>query len=244
MVELTAEISNRILENIRKTGLFNNFNHANFIALGLLVISLIGARGKKDEKLNYKTAFTYIITGLLIYGGSYFSLFVAIPITHLAILYMGLTVTGFILVLTGGTLLSRVIRMQFNNKDTFNKENETFPQEERLLENEYSINLPSKYHLKGKVRKSSINIINPFGSLPVLGSPGSGKPYFVIRHVITQHLAKGFSVFVYGFKFYDLSIIAYHHYLKNKDRFPITPEFYVINFDDLTRSHMLSAGSF
>ncbi|MBN8876775.1 MAG: YWFCY domain-containing protein [Sphingobacteriales bacterium] len=235
--QVTADIIDRLLDNIRKTGLFNSFYQAKLIALGLLVISLIGARGKKDEKLSYKTAFAYVITGLLIYGGSYFSLFAVIPITHLAILYMGLTSTGFILILTGGTLLSRVIRLQFNNKDIFNKENETFPQEERLLENEYSINLPAKYHLKGKVRKSWINIINPLRSLLVLGSPGSGKSYFVIRHVITQHLAKGFSMFVYDFKFDDLSVIAYNHYLKNKESFPVKPEFYVINFDDLTRSH-------
>lgn len=235
--QLRADLSDRLLDNIRKTGLFKNFYKAKMIALGFLAISLIGAKGKKDEKLGYKTSFAYIIAGLLIYWGSYFSLFTGLEITHLAILYMGLTITGFILVLTGGNFLSRVIKMQFNNKDIFNKENESFPQEERLLENEYSINLPAKYFLKGKVRKSWINIINCFRSILVLGSPGSGKSYFVIRHVITQHLAKGFSMFVYDFKFDDLSVIAYNHYQKNKHCYPVKPEFYVINFDDLSRSN-------
>ena len=91
--------------------------------------------------------------------------------------------------------------------------------------------------LKNKTRKSWVNIINPFRSLLVLGSPGSGKSYFVIRHVITQHLAKGFSMFVYDFKFDDLSVIVYNHYLKNRNQFAVPPEFYVINFDDLTRSN-------
>jgi len=68
---------------------------------------------------------------------------------RIAIIYIGTTSLGFILVLTGGTLLSRIISMKFNNKDIFNKENETFPQEERLFENEYSINLPAKYQLRG-----------------------------------------------------------------------------------------------
>lgn len=65
--------------------------------------------------------------------------------------------------------------------DIFNTENETFPQEERLLENEYSVNLPAVYNLKGKLRKSWINFINPFRDVLVAGSPGAGKSYFVIR---------------------------------------------------------------
>jgi pantothenate kinase-related protein Tda10 len=76
-------------------------------------------------------------------------------------------------------------------KDIFNELNETFPQEERLLQNEYSINLRAQYNLKGKVRRSWINIINPFRGLLVTGTPGSGKSYFVIQHVIRQHIQKG-----------------------------------------------------
>src|SRR5690606_41576162 len=134
-------------------------------------------------------------------------------------IYMGITAIGFLLVLSGGTLLSRIIKSKFNNKDIFNRENETFPQEERFLENEYSINLPAQYQLKNKVRKSWINIINPFRGLLVLGSPGAGKSYFVIRHVITQHIKKGFTMFVYDFKFDDLSKIAYNTWLRYKDKY-------------------------
>ncbi|PTT11064.1 conjugal transfer protein TraG, partial [Flavobacterium sp. HMWF030] len=126
---------------------------------------------------------------------------------------------------------------KLNHKDIFNKENETFPQEERLLENEYSINLPAQYFLKDKLRKSWINIINPFRALMVLGTPGSGKSYFVIRHVITQHISKGFSMFIYDFKFDDLTKIAYNTWLNYKNRYPVEPKFYIINFDDLSRSH-------
>ena len=158
-------------------------------------------------------------------------------ITTLALLYMGSASTGFLLMLTGGTLLSRIIKSKFNHKDIFNKENETFPQEERLLENEYSINLPARYSLKRKTKRSWINIINPFRGLMVLGSPGSGKSYFVIRHVITQHIKKGFSMFVYDFKFDDLSKIVYNTWLKCRSKYIVPPQFFVINFDDLSRSH-------
>lgn len=234
---LVSRFTDRLLENISKTGLFDTFNKSKLIALGFLLISLLGAKGKKDEKVSYKTAFAYIITGLLIYLLSFFSLLMKRKITDTAILYIGLTSLGFLLVLSGGTLLSRIIKSKLNNKDVFNKENETFPQEERLLENEYSINLPTRYLLKNKVRQSWINIINPFRALLVLGSPGSGKSYFVIRHVITQHIAKGFSMFIYDFKFDDLTRIAYNTWLKHKGKYPVQPRFFVINFDDLVRSH-------
>jgi len=234
---LSSALSDRLLGNIYRTGLFEGFHKSKLIALVFLFISLLGARGRKNEKLNHKTAFAYLITGLLIYFTSYLALLVKIKTTELAVLYIGITSIGFLLTLSGGTLLSRIISNRLNNKDIFNRENETFPQEERLLENEYSINLPARYQLKDKMRNSWINIINPFRGVMVLGTPGSGKSYFVIRHIITQHIRKGFTMFVYDFKFDDLSRIAYNTWLKNKHRYPKPPTFYVINFDDLTRSH-------
>ncbi|MGN6541453.1 MAG: conjugal transfer protein MobC [Ginsengibacter sp.] len=234
---LSSTFSDRILGNIYRTGLFSYFTKSKLISLGFLMISLLGAKGRKDEKLNHKTAFAYIITGLLLYFFSYLSLLLKLPVQEKAMVYIGITSIGFLLVLSGGTLLSRIIKSKLNNKDIFNKENETFPQEERLLENEYSINLPARYKLKNKVRNSWINIINPFRAMMVLGTPGSGKSYFVIRHIITQHIRKGFTMFVYDFKFDDLSKIAYNTWLKNKHRYVKPPAFYVINFDDLTRSH-------
>ncbi|MES1220057.1 MAG: type IV secretory system conjugative DNA transfer family protein, partial [Bacteroidota bacterium] len=56
-------------------------------------------------------------------------------------------------------------------------------------------------------------------------------------HVITQHIHKGFCMFVYDFKFDDLSVIAYNHYLKCRHLYKKAPQFYVINFEDLSRTH-------
>jgi hypothetical protein len=234
--QLTSPFTDRILGNIRNTGLFFNFHTSKLIALVFLAISLLGAKGKKDEKLNYETAFTYLISGLLLYFGSYLSLLLNLQPDVKAVVYMAMLSAGFLTILSGGTLLSRIIRDSLKS-DIFNTENETFPQEERLLENEYSINLPAIYQLKNKRRKSWINIINPFRALLVLGTPGSGKSYYVIRHVITQHIKKGFAMFVYDFKFPDLSVILYNTYLKNKSAYKVQPKCYFINFDDLTRSH-------
>ncbi|WP_293299941.1 conjugal transfer protein MobC [Pedobacter sp. UBA4863] len=235
--ELTIELTDRLLGNIQRTGLFSSFIKSKLIALLFLSISLIGAKGRKDEKLKIKTAISYLGTGLLLYFSSAVLLMWSAPQDIITILYIGSCSIGFLLVLTGGMFLSRIIKKKLNDKDIFNKENETFPQEERLLENEYSVNLPARYNLKGKLRNSWINIINPFRGLLVAGTPGAGKSYFVIRHVITQHIQKGFSMFVYDFKFDDLSIIVYNTWLKNKHRYKKASEFYVINFDDLSRTH-------
>lgn len=234
---LVREFSNTILENILKTGLFSSLNKSKLFAVGFLIISLIGAKGRKDEKLNYKSAFAYIITGIVLYCISSLFFYLKMEVTQVAVIYMATTSIGYLFMLSGGTLVSRIIKNKFNHKDIFNKENETFPQEERLLENEYSINLPARYYLKNKLRNSWINIINPFRALMVLGTPGSGKSYFIIRHVITQHIRKGFSMFVYDFKFDDLSKIAYNTWLQYKHLYPVAPQFYVINFDDLSRTH-------
>ncbi|MEZ0183437.1 conjugal transfer protein MobC [Flavobacterium oncorhynchi] len=234
---LTSEFTDRILSNIFHTGLFNNFYKSKLFALGLLYISLLGAKGRKDEKLQLKTALYYLGTGVIIYFASYLLLLPFYEHQVKTILYIFVVSIGYLMQLSGGTLLSRIISQKLSVKDIFNKENETFPQEERLIENEYSVNLPARYHLKDKVRKSWINIINPFRAVLVTGTPGSGKSYFVIRHVISQHIKKGFTMFIYDFKFDDLTIIAYNTWLKYKHLYPIEPKFYCINFDDLSRTN-------
>ncbi|MES2418333.1 MAG: conjugal transfer protein MobC [Bacteroidota bacterium] len=233
---VTAEISDRIIANIAKTGLFNGVTNPKLAALLFLVISLIGVKGKKDEKIQANAITAYLLTGLLLYFISVLCFYLNVQLNTIAILYISITSIGYILVLTGGGLLSRLIRDKLKT-DIFNTDNETFPQEERLLENEYSINLPAKYRLKNKIRKSWINFINPFRGMLVAGTPGAGKSYFVIRHIIDQHIRKGFTMFIYDFKYDDLSKIAYNKLLKYKDSYKIKPSFYIINFDDLSRSH-------
>ena len=93
------------------------------------------------------------------------------------------------------------------------------------------------YNLKGERRKSWINLINMFRGVLIAGSPGAGKSYFVIRHIIDQHIRKGFTMFLYDFKYDDLTQIAYNKLLKYKKNYKVAPKFYVINFDDLNRTH-------
>ena len=230
-----SALTDRLLANIARTGLFSNFLKPKLIALAFMAIALIGVQGKKDEKQTSKSALLYLVTGLFFFLVSYYFLLLPLKMEWVALLYMGVTALGYLLMMSGGTMLSRIIRDKLTG-DIFNRDQETFPQEERLLENEFSVNLPVKYILKGKVRHGWINFINLFRALLVLGSPGSGKSYFIIRHVITQHIRKGFAMFVYDFKMPDLAVIAYNTWLKFKDNYKVTPKFFSINFDDLSRS--------
>ncbi|WP_276348125.1 conjugal transfer protein MobC [Daejeonella sp. JGW-45] len=232
----TAEITDRIIADISQTGLFSDLLKPKLVALLFLFISLVGNKGRKDEKIQKNAIGAYLFTGLLLYFISVFCFYLNSQAVMIAILYIGLTSLGYLLILAGGGLLSRLIRINLNS-DIFNAENETFPQEERLLENEYSVNLPAIYNLKGKKRNSWINLINPFRGTLIAGTPGSGKSYFVIRHIIDQHIKKGFSMFLYDFKYDDLSRIAYNKLLKYRNNYKVKPQFYVINFEDLNRTH-------
>ena len=234
--EIKSAITDRLMTNIMHTGLFNNQYTSKFLTIGLLVVSLLGAQGKKDEKINWKAVAAYLVIGLLLFFGSKILLSLNYTAENIAIIYITVTGIGYLLMLAGANLLSRLISLNLSN-DIFNSLNETFPQEERFLSNEYSINLPARYNLKSMVRKSWINIINPFRGLLVIGSPGSGKSWFVIQHVIKQHIEKGFAMFVYDFKYDDLSKIVYNWLQQNKHKYPVPPSFYVINFDNLSVSH-------
>jgi len=232
----TAEIIDKFIGNIAKTGLFTGLIRAKLTALMFLGITVLAAKGKKDEKIQKNSIVAYLICGLLVYFLSPLVFYLSWSIPLIAGLYMALSGIGYLLILTGGTWLSRLIKSSLVT-DVFNSDNETFPQEERLLENEYSFNLPTKYNLKGKIRNGWINCVNPFRSVLVAGSGGAGKTYFVIRHILDQQLKKGFCVFLYDFKYDDLTKMAYNKLLKYRGNYQVKPAFYIINFEDLNRTH-------
>ncbi len=228
---LTAPLGDRLLANIGRTGIFRAFNETKLVSIVLLSLSLIGAKGRKNEKLRYQTAVAYAYLGMLLYFASWGLFYLELPVVSGSILYMAITSIGYLSSLHGGALLSRFLKLN-REASVFNTENETFPQEERLIENEYSINLPARYKLKDEVRDSWINFINPRRGLLIMGSPGSGKSYFIIQNIIKQQIKKGFAQFIYDFKYPDLTIIAYNYYLRCKKAYPVPPAFYSVNFSD------------
>ena len=153
-----------------------------------------------------------------------------------AVLYTTTLTGGFFCLLASGLWISRLLK---NNllEDVFNTENESFLQETKLMENEYSVNLRTKFWFKGKMYHGFINLVNIFRATIILGTPGSGKSYAIVNQFIKQTIEKAYALYIYDFKFDDLSIIAYNHLIKYRHRYKVPPKFYVINFDNPRKSH-------
>ncbi len=153
-----------------------------------------------------------------------------------AVLYTTTLTGGFFCLLASGLWISRLLK---NNllEDVFNTENESFLQETKLMENEYSVNLRTKFWFKGKMYNGFINLVNIFRATMILGTPGSGKSYAIVNQFIKQTIEKAYALYIYDFKFDDLSIIAYNHLIKYRHRYKVLPKFYVINFDNPRKSH-------
>ncbi len=153
-----------------------------------------------------------------------------------AVLYTTTLTGGFFCLLASGLWISRLLK---NNllEDVFNTENESFLQETKLMENEYSVNLRTKFWFKGKMYNGFINLVNIFRATIILGTPGSGKSYAIVNQFIKQTIEKAYALYIYDFKFDDLSIIAYNHLIKYRHRYKVLPKFYVINFDNPRKSH-------
>lgn len=231
----TLEIINKILSNFQRTaGLFSHTLYTKIFALVLLALSCLGTKGVKDEKITWGKIYVAFGIGFVFFFLN--SPLLKLPLNTTTFLYILTTGLGYIALMVAGVWMSRLLRNNLMD-DVFNNENESFQQETKLMQNEYSVNLPTKFYYKSKWNDGWINIVNPFRATIVLGTPGSGKSYAIVNNYIKQQIEKGFSMYIYDFKFDDLSTIAYNHLLKNRDKYKVQPKFYVINFDDPRRSH-------
>lgn len=235
--QLTLDVINRILLNFdRTTGIFGCILWTKLLAVLLLAISCMGTIGVKGEKITWHRIWAVLTAGAVLFFLNWWLLDLPFPHEAVTSLYVLTLTAGYLCLLMAGLWISRLYR---NNlmEDVFNQENESFMQETRLIENEYSVNLPTRFRYAGKDNDGWINVVNPFRATIVLGTPGSGKSYAVVNNYIRQMISKGFSVYIYDYKFDDLSAIAYNTLLHNMDKYKVKPHFYVINFDDPHRSH-------
>ena len=196
----------------------------------------MGNKGVKKHKITWKQIIIAAIVGTTLFFLNWWLLSIYASSGVCAVLYTTTLTGGFFCLLASGLWISRLLK---NNllEDVFNTENESFMQETRLMDNEYSVNLPTKFWYKGKVYNGFINLVNIFRATMILGTPGSGKSYAIINQFIKQTIEKSYALYIYDFKFDDLSIIAYNHLLKYRHRYKIPPKFYVINFDNPRKSH-------
>ena len=234
---VTIGVVDRILINFNRTGgLFHSILYTKLFSLLLLALSCLGTKGVKAEKMSWNRIFTVLAVGFCLFFLNWWILL--LPISHFgnATLYIFTMTAGYICLLMGGLWMSRLLKHNLM-EDVFNNENESFMQETKLMENEYSVNLPTRFYYKKKWQRGWINVVNPFRATIVLGTPGSGKSFAVVNNYIKQQIEKGYSMYIYDFKFSDLSTIAYNHLMNHQNGYKVKPQFYVINFDDPRRSH-------
>ena len=234
---VTIGIVDRILINFNRTGgLFHSILYTKVFSLLLLALSCLGTKGVKAEKMSWNRIWTVLAVGFFLFFLNWWILLLPISYLGNATLYIFTMTAGYICLLMGGLWMSRLLKHNLM-EDVFNNENESFMQETKLMENEYSVNLPTRFYYKKKWQRGWINVVNPFRATIVLGTPGSGKSFAVVNNYIKQQIEKGYSMYIYDFKFPDLSTIAYNHMMNHQNGYKVKPQFYVINFDDPRRSH-------
>ena len=233
----TLGIIDKILMNFqRTTGLFSSILWTKLFCVVFLALSCLGTKGVKEEKITWAKIWTVLFSGFVFFFLNWWLLALPIGKVGAATLYIFTLSVGYICLLMAGVWMSRLLKNNLMD-DVFNTENESFMQETRLMINEYSVNLPTRFYYKQKWNNGWINIVNPFRASMVLGTPGSGKSYAIVNNYIKQQIEKGFAMYIYDYKFPDLSEIAYNHLLNHLDAYKVKPQFFVINFDDPRKSH-------
>ena len=233
----TLAIIDKILLNFqRTTGLFSSMLWTKLFSVVFLGLSCLGTKGVKEEKITWGMIYSALAVGFVLFFLNWWLLVLPISAVGAASLYIFSLSLGYICLLMAGVWMSRLLKNNLMD-DVFNMENESFMQETRLMQNEYSVNLPTRFYYKKKWNKGWINIVNPFRASMVLGTPGSGKSYAIVNNYIKQQIEKGFAMYIYDYKFPDLSEIAYNHLLHHLDAYEVKPQFFVINFDDPRKSH-------
>ena len=234
---LNLEVIDRILVNFNNTtGIFNCILWSKLLAVLLLAVSCLGTHGVKGEKITWPKIYAALVAGCALFFLNWWLLELPLPHAANTAFYIFTLTAGYLALLMSGLWMSRLYRHNLM-EDVFNMENESFMQETRLMENEYSVNLPTRFYYKKRWNNGFVNIVNIFRACMVIGTPGSGKSYAIVNSYIRQIIAKGFAIYIYDYKFDDLSTIAYNSLLKNMDKYEVKPRFYVINFDDPRRSH-------
>lgn len=231
--------SDRVLENLTRTGLFKSFYASKLVALFLLTIATLGVKGRKTSRISYAAPLGILLSGMLLYFGSALFFYSTLDENATAIAYMASTLAGYCCIMTGGSLLTRVLRTRLY-KDVFNTYNETFPQEQRKIKTDSSINLPYRFSYRGKTTTGWINL-NMVRGLLLAASSGSGKTWYIIQHIIRQQMANGYAMFIYDYKYDDLTSLAYNCFLQYRSVYPVQPRFYALNFEDLSRTHQCNA---
>lgn len=218
--------------------------YSKCIILSFIIATSIGTKAQKDIDFKVsKQVIVPLIFGLIMFFGSIYIYGLDSSKNYEKwnnIVYITTTFIGAIMTNVALNNISKYIKSNIM-KDRLNKENESFLQTTKKVENKYSVNIPMKFYYNKRINDGWINIVNPFRGTLLIGTPGSGKSFSVVNSFIRQHSEKGFSMVVYDFKFPDLAKITYYQYLKLKKHGKLKKfKFNVINFSDIEYSKRIN----
>lgn len=238
-----------LLTRFSRAGLFYPPLHAKLCTIVLITLVAIGTRAKKKMDLNIgKQIILPIIAGLaLIFSSLLITTqagnnrlpHVIPPFNAYQIFYVLLSFSGALTAQVGADNISKLMQLKMG-KDRWNKEEESFAQNQEVVNTDTSINIPYLFRFNKKTNKGWMNI-NPFRGTMVIGTPGSGKSFGVITPAIRQLIHKGFCLCIYDFKFPDLGQIAYYHYFLKRNKDPnYHHQFHVINLNHVEKSRRVN----
>ncbi|MGI8638027.1 MAG: type IV secretory system conjugative DNA transfer family protein [Segetibacter sp.] len=215
---------------------------SHLAVLGMTAIVAAAARSKKDIHFKASKHFIFpIIAGLITFFLSVKVLSFEIH-DHIkeGIIYGTTYIIGTLFIHSAISNISKIITSGLG-RDRWNRDQESFAQNTKLIETESNFNIPMQFYHQRKIQSGWINI-NAFRAMMVIGTPGSGKSESVIVPFIKQFMKKGFSMLIYDFKYPNLSKIAYHHYNKNRANGGKlhAHNFHAINLDNVEQSERVN----
>jgi hypothetical protein len=223
---LRSHFTDSLMLTLYHSGSFKNPFAVRGVCLFFCAIAVV-VRSGRSQNAPWVSIIVPLGMGLI--------LFFTAPLMGNRWVFVLTTFTGFVLFFIGALRLGRKYRsFDASLPDYW----DTFQQCEVLMENKYSINIPLKYQFEGKMRRGYINVVNPFRGSMVIGTPGSGKSYSIYGPFIRQMIQKGYAMFVYDYKFPDLTTRVMNELLDNYDCYKgVKPKMYVVNFDNPLYSH-------
>lgn len=177
-------VIDRILLNFQRTaGLFTYSLYTKLFCVVFLALSCLGTKGVKEEKIKWVHIWIMLSIGFVLFFFNWWLLDLPLSFIVRTAFYILTLSVGYLCLLAAGIWISRLLKNNLLD-DVFNNENESFMQETKLMENEYSVNLPTRFFYKKKWNNGWINVVNPFRASIVLGTPGSGKSFAVVNSYI------------------------------------------------------------
>ncbi len=221
-VGMTSEVVDQLFFRLRTGGVFFSPALTKLLSFSLMALALLTYSGRP----RLVSLWILLITSVL---GAALYLF---PFIGGAGFYLFTTVSGLILLCWSVGQMNRR-----GQHETDGIEEESFRQCTELIDTPDSVNIPTLFRYQKRIVHGWINVVNPFRATLVLGNPGSGKSYSVYEPFIEQMIAKGYSMFVYDYKYPSLSLKVYNEVLQHSGSYSVLPKFHVINMDNPTHSN-------